>query len=96
MGYEVRTAGSGAEALELTQRWTPQAVLLGIGMNGIDGLEVARRLRRACPDHRRLRLIAVTGYGGDDFEQETRAAGFDHHISKPAERERLEEVLRGL
>jgi two-component system CheB/CheR fusion protein len=90
-GHEVRGAGSGPEALEVARAYRPDAVLMEIGLPGLDGCEVARRLRR-----RRARpallLVAVTGYGDERNRRRSREAGFDLHLVKPVD----PEVLQGL
>jgi PAS domain S-box-containing protein len=92
MGYGVTLATDGEAALELARSAHPDVVLLDIGMPGMDGYEVARRLRRQHPD---LRLVALTGYGLDEDRRRARAAGFDFFIVKPADPETLEAVLGG-
>ena len=87
---EHRTANDGASALEIAGRFRPQVVLLDIGMPGMDGYEVARRLREQ-PEHADVLLIALTGWGGEQDHERSRAAGFDHHLRKPAD---LDELLR--
>jgi len=62
----------------------PSIVILDVGLPGIDGLEVARRIR-ANPRHRGVRLIALTGYGQTADREATRAAGFDYHLVKPVQ-----------
>jgi len=84
LGYAVRTAHSGSEALEIAQEWRPDVVLLDIGLPGLDGYEVARRLR-AHGDTRHAKLIAVTGYGREVDKAQARLAGFDEHLTKPVE-----------
>ena len=70
----------------------PAAVLLDLGMPGMDGYEVARRLRAdaACAG---ALLVALTGWGQSDVQSRCRAAGFDHHLVKPVRIEALEELL---
>jgi two-component system CheB/CheR fusion protein len=90
-GHEVRGARSGPEALELARAYRPDAVLMEMGLPGLDGCEVARRLRRqgARPA---LLLVAVTGYGDEKNRRRSREAGFDLHLVKPVD----PEVLQGL
>jgi CheY-like chemotaxis protein len=89
-GHEVRTAFAGPSALETAGVFLPEIVLLDIGLPGMDGYEVARRLRA---EHDGCRLIALTGYGRDDDRQRSREAGFDHHLVKPVDLEELKRAL---
>jgi len=84
MGYATRTAGGGAEALELAREVPPEVALIDLGMPGMDGFELARHLRED-PDLRTTRLVAVTGYGQSADREATRAAGFDAHLVKPVQ-----------
>jgi two-component system, sensor histidine kinase len=68
--------------------------LIDLGLPGLDGLELARRIR-ASPDARGMRLVALTGYGSTADRARCRAAGFDVHLVKPVDRETLERVLAG-
>jgi PAS domain S-box-containing protein len=83
-GCEVRTAYDGAGAVRETATFRPHAVILDIGMPGVDGLEAARRIR-ALPGFDRVMLVAVTGWGQERDRQATRDAGFDEHVVKPAD-----------
>jgi CheY-like chemotaxis protein len=94
-GYEVHTAFSGAAALEIAARLHPQAVLLDIGMPGMNGHEVARRMRHEAWG-RHIALIAVTGWGQEDDKQQARAAGFDDHLTKPVDPGEVERLLSRL
>ena len=91
-GHEVHVAHDGEAALRLAEEVLPQAVLLDVGMPGLDGYEVARRLRER-PDTRDALLIAVTGYGAEADRRRTRAAGFDHHLTKPILLASIEELM---
>jgi PAS domain S-box-containing protein len=91
-GYAVRRAYSGMAGLELAQTWHPHLVLLDLGMPGMDGYEVARRLRESGTENGPV-LVAVSGYGQEEHQQLGREAGFDHHLTKPADAERLEQLL---
>lgn len=84
LGYNVRTAYNGPEAMVIARAWRPELVLLDIGLPGIDGYEVARQLRRH-GDTREGKLIAVTGYGREVDKAIAREAGFDAHLTKPVE-----------
>jgi PAS domain S-box-containing protein len=81
-GHEVQTAFSGSEALELAGTFRPQIVLLDIGMPGMSGYDVAKRLR-ANPEFAGLIITALTGYGQAEDRRRSREAGFDHHLTKP-------------
>jgi CheY-like chemotaxis protein len=91
-GGEVHTAFNGPDALALAAEVRPEVVLLDLGMPGMDGYEVARRLRRQ-PWGRDLLLIALTGWGQDHDRRLASEAGFDRHMTKPAEPEGLRAVL---
>jgi len=91
-GYSVRTAHTGPEGLGIAQEWTPHIVLLDIGLPGLDGYEVARRLR-ILPSTAGMRLIALTGYGQDSDIILTREAGFDAHLVKPYDFADLEKLM---
>jgi PAS domain S-box-containing protein len=92
MGYEVFTAFDGAEALEIGARERPQAAIIDIGMPGMSGHEVARRVRREAWGRHAV-LIALTGWGQDQDKQAARAAGFDEHLTKPVDPDQVESVL---
>lgn len=92
-GHLVRTAASGEAALALAREFCPHLVLLDIGLHGMDGYEVARRLRAGEGGCGMLRLVAVTGYGHEDARVHSREAGFDAHLVKPVHPEALLELL---
>jgi CheY-like chemotaxis protein len=81
-GYEVRTAYDGLAALEQAKSFAPGVVVLDIGMPGMDGYEVASRLRSQ-PAFANVLIVAVTGYGGARDRRLSQEAGIDHHIVKP-------------
>ena len=83
-GHEVRTAGDGREALAVAESFTPQAVVLDIGLPVLDGYQVAKQLRLAPPMQGAL-LLALTGYGQQEDRLAATAAGFDRHFVKPAD-----------
>ena len=89
---EARVAHSGAQALRICADWRPNLVLMDLGMPGMDGYEAARRM---CADHpdRAFRLVALSGWGGEDHRQQARDAGFDQHLVKPVGLAELKEVL---
>ena len=83
MGHEVRGATNGETALEIAAAFRPELVVLDIGLPGMDGYEVARRMR-ALPGLEDVVLVALTGYGQEEDRERARVAGFDHHLLKPA------------
>jgi two-component system CheB/CheR fusion protein len=95
LGHRVRVFSEGAAALEAALLDPPDIMVVDIGLPGIDGYEVARRVRRA-PLLRHAVLIALTGYGCEDDRRESRAAGFDHHLVKPVEPRALEDLVARL
>jgi PAS domain S-box-containing protein len=92
MGHEVRTVHDGMAALEAAQDGWPQVVLLDIGLPGLDGLEVARRLRQD-PGLQDTLLVAMTGYGQDEDRHHSQEAGFNAHLVKPLDLEALQTLL---
>ena len=87
-GNDVEIAYEGTTALGMAQSFVPDAVVLDIGLPGMDGYEVARRLR-ARPETAGALIVAVTGYGQKEDRERSRAAGFDHHLVKPIESDAL-------
>jgi CheY-like chemotaxis protein len=94
MGLEVRTAYDGQAALETLKSFQPSVAILDIGMPGMDGYEVARRIRQL-PGGKAMMLIALTGWGQKEDRQKSEEAGFDHHLVKPVNLDALKELLRG-
>jgi CheY-like chemotaxis protein len=94
-GHEVRVAHSGAAALEMTNSYTPDVVFLDIGMPGMDGYEVARRLRQQ-PGLEKVVLAALTGWGQREDRRRTAEAGFNHHLVKPPEPKVIDGLLADL
>jgi len=84
LGHEVRTAYDGEAALVAAEQFRPDLVLLDIGLPGLDGHQVAERLR-ADPLLRGITLVALTGWAQDDDRRRSREAGFDYHLVKPTE-----------
>jgi PAS domain S-box-containing protein len=93
-GHEMQVAYDGAQALHLFAQARPDVVLLDIGMPGMDGCAVARRMREQDPARRTV-LVALTGYGQAADRQRSMDAGFDHHLVKPVELQSLKSLLRG-
>ena len=94
-GHDIRTAYGGPAALEIAVAYQPTIVLLDIGLPGMDGHEVARRLRQT-PELENVWLIALTGYGRKADLQLSQEAGFDHHLVKPADPQKLKDLLASL
>jgi len=91
-GHEVTTASEGKAALQAALSQRPDVVLLDIGLPGIDGYEVARRIR-ANPETSKTILVAMTGYGQAEDRQRAREAGFTLHLVKPVEPDGLQRAL---
>jgi CheY-like chemotaxis protein len=91
-GYEVKMARTGQEAMEMLRHYIPGAMVLDIGLPGMNGYEIAKQVR-ADAKFKDIVLVALTGYGDETARQRTREAGFDHHLLKPASIEALLEVL---
>jgi PAS domain S-box-containing protein len=92
LGHETAVAHDGAQALKLAVDFRPDVVLLDIGMPGMDGYEVARRLR-ALRTARPFRIVALTGWGQEADRQRSREAGFDLHLVKPVDAAELARAL---
>jgi CheY-like chemotaxis protein len=91
-GYDVATARDGLAAIETATAFSPDLVLLDIGLPGIDGYEVAKRLREI-PAMAASVIVALSGYGTDHDRTRSREAGFHHHLTKPVEPRALFEFL---
>ncbi|MDE2050467.1 MAG: response regulator [Gammaproteobacteria bacterium] len=94
-GHEVAFAYDGPSAIETAQQWGPEAVFLDIGLPGMDGYEVAERLREL-PQAKGAVLIAITGYGQEDDRLRSRRAGIDHHLVKPVAPDALRSLIDSL
>ena len=92
-GHEVHTASTGPAALQAAESLQPQVALLDLGMPGMSGLDVARRIRQA-PWGANMILVALTGWGQDEDRRRTKEAGFDHHLTKPVPPDQIEELVR--
>ncbi|MBI2824928.1 MAG: PAS domain S-box protein [Planctomycetia bacterium] len=92
LGTDVQVVHDGATALTMIESYRPDVVLLDIGMPGMDGFEVARRVRQRVDFHN-IMLIALTGWGQTVDRERTRTAGFDHHLVKPADITALQSLL---
>jgi len=91
-GHRVHMVHHGDEALPAACRIRPDAVLLDIGLPGLNGYEIARRLRKE-PWSENLMIIAITGYAMKEDIHKARLAGFDHHLTKPVNVDALETIL---
>jgi CheY-like chemotaxis protein len=83
-GHHVRVVHDGLEAIDAAREFEPEVVLLDIGLPGIDGYELARRMRTMPPVAQAL-IVAVSGYGQEKDRQRSAAAGFDAHLVKPVD-----------
>jgi PAS domain S-box-containing protein len=93
MGHEVHTAYDGQQGVDAADRIQPDVVLLDIGLPRLNGYEAARRIRL---QGRRVLLVAVTGWGQEEDRRRSRDAGFDHHLVKPVDPEKLMRLLADL
>jgi CheY-like chemotaxis protein len=91
-GHEVRVAYTGQTALETAVEYQPDVVLLDIGLPDMNGYELARQLHQQ-PQTKGVRLIAVTGYGQDSDRQRSQEAGCEHHLVKPVDPQKLQDLL---
>ncbi|HEX7230712.1 MAG TPA: PAS domain S-box protein, partial [Candidatus Binatia bacterium] len=92
MGHEVRVAYDAAGAIRVMEEFLPDFALIDIGLPGVNGYDLARQLRDR-PQFRNVTLIAQTGWGRDEDRNQARDAGFDHHLVKPIDHQRLAEIL---
>ena len=90
--HEVRTEHDGPAAVNAALDYKPDVVVLDIGLPGLNGYEIAKRIRQA-PSLRNVMLIALTGYGQDADRQLALQAGFNHHMVKPARLEQIQQIL---
>ena len=91
-GHEIALAHDGSEALVRAREQSPETIILDIGLPGMDGFEVARRLRADARCANSV-FIAVTGYGRPEDRQKSKEAGFDHHLVKPVHMDQLKGLL---
>jgi CheY-like chemotaxis protein len=91
-GHRVHTAGDGVSGLEKIRSRRPDVAILDIGLPGISGYEIARRLRE---DRARVFLIALSGYSSQEDRQRAFSAGFDAHLAKPADPKELDSLIAG-
>ena len=92
MGHQVKVANDGPQALAAVAEHRPELMFLDIGLPGMSGYEVARQLRAsAVPEG--LRIVALSGYGTAEDMKRSKEAGFDQHIVKPIDFERLNRIV---
>jgi two-component system CheB/CheR fusion protein len=91
-GHEVHVASDGLRALKVVDEFEPELAFIDVGLPGIDGYELASRLR-ALPSCRSTLLIALTGYGRDEDKKRASDAGFDHHLTKPVDFDAIDRLL---
>ena len=91
-GHEVHEAGDGPSGVEAILKVRPDIALVDVGLPGLDGYEVARRVR-ASEAGRTVRLVALTGYGLPEDHRRSHEAGFDTHLVKPVDAARLDAVI---
>lgn len=87
-GHDVQTEFDGMSALKTAEKFQPEVIVLDIGLPGMDGYEVAQRLRKI-PQTANALLIALSGYGQAEDRQRSHEAGFDHHLVKPADMDQI-------
>ena len=92
LGHEIHAVADGMSAVETALRLLPDLTLVDIGLPGVDGYEIARRIR-GDPRGQRLRLVALTGYGRSEDRERALACGYDDHIVKPVDQARLATLL---
>src|SRR5438552_3409473 len=95
LGHRVRAVHDGVAALDAARTNVPDVMLVDIGLPGMDGYEVARRVRRD-PHVRHVVLVALTGYGREEDKQHAMAAGFDYHLVKPVKPDALHGLVARL
>jgi CheY-like chemotaxis protein len=91
LGHDVRVAADGVQAVAIAKEFDPQIALLDVGMPRMDGYDAARHIRSALGA--RILLVALTGWGQEEDRRLASAAGFDHHLTKPADPEVIEHLI---
>lgn len=91
MGFLTQAVDSGEAALAALPDYQPNVILMDIGMPGMNGYEVARRIREQ-PQYDHIKLVALTGWGQEKDRVMSRESGFDHHLTKPVDFK----ILKGL
>ena len=91
MGGDARVAYDGESALDMLKDYEPEVILLDIGMRGLDGYETCQRMRGVLGA--RVLLVALTGFGREQDKEKAVRAGFDAHLTKPADEAALAAVV---
>ncbi|GAB3480171.1 PAS domain-containing hybrid sensor histidine kinase/response regulator [Polaromonas eurypsychrophila] len=94
-GHEVRMAHDGPDAVDMALAWHPDLVLLDIGLPGLNGFQVAERIRQE-PTLKNVVLVALTGYGLEADRQRSKETGFDYHLVKPTDFDEVEKILESV
>lgn len=92
LGHETKIAHNGVQALGIAHEFQPDAMVIDIGMPGLDGHDLARRIRTE-PWGKEVLLIAASGWGQEEDKEKSREAGFNLHLVKPVELEMLKGLL---
>jgi len=95
MGLNAKTVNSGPAALAAIPDYRPNALLMDIGMPGMSGYDVARRIREQ-PEFNGIKLVALTGWGQEEDRRLSRDAGFDYHLTKPVDSRILKDLISSL
>ena len=93
MGHEVEYAINGYAGLEVARRFAPDVIILDLGLPGMDGFDVCRRIKRD-PELSSVRVIALTGYAQEDYRERALKAGCEQHFVKPIDAGTLEKILQ--
>ncbi len=91
-GHQVKMAYAAPQGIDIAQEWLPDVVVCDLGLPGMDGYQVAQKLR-STPATSATRLLALSGHGFEDDRRRSQAAGFDLHLTKPADPEELQRLL---
>jgi CheY-like chemotaxis protein len=94
-GHHVQVAYTGGDAIEIAEAFRPQVILTDIGLPDINGYEFAQRVR-ATPWGKTVVLVAITGWGAQESQQQSALAGFNHHLTKPIDPKTIESLLASL
>jgi CheY-like chemotaxis protein len=94
-GHTVQVVHDGREALAAARSFSPEVILLDVGLPGLDGFEVVKQLRSS-PETANLLVIATTGYGREEDRARCLAAGFNHHFAKPLDVDNIQAIVEQL